>query len=185
MLYVIGDATDEELLLQAGLDRAKGLIAALASDKDNLVITVVARQKNPTIRIVTRCTDMRYSERMIKVGANSTVSPNRIGALRLASEMLRPTVVSFLDLMLQEKSRTLRIEEINLADATAWIGRKISDIDLGARYDLLLLALKNADDPHKPLVFNPPATTALSQETVMILMGDIANLRRARQDALR
>ena len=185
MLYVIGDATDEEVLLRAGLDRANGLIAALASDKDNLVIAVVARQKNPTIRIVTRCTDLRYSDRMLKVGANSTVSPNRIGALRLASEMLRPTVVSFLDLMLQEKSRTLRIEEINLANATAWIGRKISDIDLGARYDLLLLALKSADDPYKPLVFNPPAATALSRETVMILMGDIENLRRARQDALR
>ena len=183
MLYVIGDATDEEVLMQAGLDRAKGLISTLDSDKDNLVITVVARQKNPTIRIISRCTDLRYSERMLKVGANSTVSPNRIGGLRLASEMLRPTVVNFLDLMLQEKSRTLRIEEISLGEASNWIGRSISELELGARYDLLLLAVKSISDPQAPLIFNPPSSTTLAQQTVMILLGDIDNLRRAREDA--
>ncbi|MGO9518512.1 MAG: potassium channel family protein [Candidatus Korobacteraceae bacterium] len=183
MLYVIGDATDEEVLLQAGLDRAKGLISTLASDKDNLVITVVARQKNAAIRIISRCTDLRYSERMLKVGANSTVSPNRIGGLRLASEMLRPTVVNFLDLMLQEKSRTLRIEEISLGKASNWIGRSISELDLGGRYDLLLLALKSVADSEAPLIFNPPSSTTLVQQTVMILLGDIDNLRRAREDA--
>ena len=183
MLYIVGDATDEQVLLEAGLDRARGLISTLASDKDNLVITVVARQKNPAIRIVARCTDLRYSERMLKVGANKTVSPNRIGGLRLASEMLRPTVVSFLDLMLQEKSRTLRIEEIDLGDGSRWIGQKIGDLDLGKRYDLLVLALKTMDDAAAPLIFNPPPATTLSQQTVMIMMGDVENLRRAREDA--
>ncbi len=183
MLYVIGDATDEQVLLQAGLDRAKGLISALPGDKDNLVIAVVAHQKNPSIRIVSRCTDLQYSERMIKVGANATVSPNRIGALRLASEMVRPNVVGFLDLMLQEKSRTLRIEEIALQAGSSWIGRTIGDLDLGPRYELLLLALKREGDPATPLVFNPPASAALAADNVMILMGDIDNLRRAREDA--
>jgi voltage-gated potassium channel len=183
MLYIVGDATDEQALLQAGLDRARGLISTLASDKDNLVITVVARQKNPAIRIIARCTDLRYSERMLKVGANSTVSPNRIGGLRLASEMLRPTVVGFLDLMLQEKSRTLRIEEVDLGDGSKWIGHKIGDLELGARYDLLVLALKTMDDAAAPLIFNPPPTTTLLRKTVMIVMGDVENLRRAREDA--
>ena len=185
MLYVIGDATDERVLLEAGLDRAKGLISTLPGDKDNLVIAVVARQKNPSIRIVSRCTDLRYADRMLKVGANATVSPNRIGALRLASEMLRPSVVSFLDLMLQEKSRTLRIEEIDLDAGSTWIGRRIGDLDLAARYDLLLLALKQEGDQTTPLVFNPPSSATLSQSTVMILLGDVDNLRRAREDARR
>ena len=183
MLYVVGDATDERVLLEAGLDRAKGLISTLPGDKDNLVIAVVARQKNPSIRIVSRCTDLAYSERMIKVGANATVSSNRIGALRLASEMIRPSVVSFLDLMLQEKSRTLRIDEINLDESSKWVGRTIADLDLSGRFGLLVLALKRADDLTTPLVFNPPPNTALSQHTVMILMGDIDALRRARDDA--
>src|SRR3954453_8467622 len=95
MLFVIGDATDEAILDQAGVTRARGLISALAGDKDNLVATVMARQKNPKVRIVTRCTDPRFSERMMKAGANATVSPNRIGGMRMASEVLRPHVVSF------------------------------------------------------------------------------------------
>ena len=132
MLYVTGDATDERVLLEAGLDRAKGLISTLPSDKDNLVITVVARQKNPALRIVSRCTDLLYPERLLKVGADATVSPNHIGGLRLASEILRPNVVSFLDLMLQEKSRTLRIEEIELGATSAWIGRMVAELDLRA-----------------------------------------------------
>jgi len=183
LLYVIGDATDERVLLDAGLDRARGLISTLPSDKDNLVITVVARQKSPSIRIVSRCTDLRYSERMLKVGANSTVSPNRIGALRMASEMIRPSVVTFLDLMLQEKSRTLRIEEISLGEGSHWIGRTVNDLELGPRYDLVLLALKQGDPSSAPMVFNPSSGTTLSQHAVMILMGDNENLRRARADA--
>lgn len=183
MLHIIGDATDEEILLQAGLHRAKGLIAALPSDKDNLVITVVARQKSPGIRIVSRCTDLRYSDRMLKVGANSTVSPNRIGALRLASEMLRPTVVSFLDLMLQEKSRTLRIEEIEVSNTSTWNGQRVSDLELSSRYDLLLLALMQSQGSDKRLIFNPAPSTQLGPHTVMVLLGEIENLQRARTNA--
>ena len=159
MLYVIGDATDERVLVEAGLDRAKGLISTLPSDKDNLVIAVVARHKNPALRIVSRCTDLQYAERLLKVGANATVSPNRIGGLRLASEVLRPNVVSFLDLMLQEKSRTLRIDEIGLGAASGWIGRAVGELDLGARYNLLLLAMKPTSELHSPLIFNPSGST--------------------------
>src|SRR5260370_38420461 len=95
MLYVIGDATDEAVLDQAGIDRAKGLIAALSNDKDNLVATIMARQQNAGLRIVTRCTDQKYSDRMVKAGANSTGSPNRIGGMRLASQALRPHLCDF------------------------------------------------------------------------------------------
>ena len=183
MLYVVGDATDEGVLLEAGLDRAKGLISALPSDKDNLVITVVARQKNTAIRIVSRCTDLSYSPRMLKVGANATVSPNHIGGLRLASEVLRPNVVSFLDLMLQEKSRTLRIEEIDLGAASGWINSTIDELGLSARYNLLLLAMKPTSDLNSLPMFNPPGSTLLPQDAVLILLGDMEDLRRARSDA--
>ena len=183
MLYVIGDATDERTLVEAGLDRAKGLISTLPGDKDNLVIAVVARQKSPAIRIVSRCTDLQYAERLLKVGANATVSPNHIGGLRLASEVLRPNVVSFLDLMLQEKSRTLRIEEIDLSAASAWAGRSVSELDLGSRYNLLLLAMKPTNDLSSSPTFNPPGNTRLPQDAVLILLGDVEDLRRARADA--
>ena len=129
MLSVTGDATDEEVLQAAGLDRAHGLIAALSVDKDNLVITVMVRQRNPGIRIVARCTDLRFIDKLLRAGANSTVSPNRIGGLRLASEVLRPHVVSFLDLMLKEQTRTLRIEEIEIGPSP-WVGQKVGEVEL-------------------------------------------------------
>ena len=84
LLYIIGDATDDDVLTQAGIARARGLIVALSADKDNLVIIVMVRQMNPKIRIVARCTDPKFSEKMLKAGANSTVSPNHIGGLRMA-----------------------------------------------------------------------------------------------------
>src|SRR5438270_5138201 len=112
LLWIQGDATEEEILEKAGIARAKGLISALPHDKDNLVVTVVARQRYPKLRIVARSADRRFSERILRAGANSTVLPTRIGGLRMASEAIRPAVVSFLDLMLQEQSQTLRVEEL-------------------------------------------------------------------------
>jgi len=180
LLSVTGDATDEEVLEAAGVDRAHGLIAALEADKDNLVITVMVRQKNPHIRIVARCTDLRFTDKLLRAGANSTVSPNRIGGLRLASEVLRPHVVSFLDLMLKEQTRTLRIEEIEIG-VSPWIGKKVSDLELKERFNLLLLAVK--DTGGATYWANPPENLSLRQGTVLIVMGDVAQIRKARSEA--
>jgi voltage-gated potassium channel len=183
MLYLIGDATDEEILEQAGVSRAVGLLTTLAHDKENLVITVMVRQKNPKIRIVSRCTDLKFSERMIKAGANSVVSPNHIGGLRLASEVLRPHVVGFLDLMLKEQSRTLRIEEIIIPQSSSWIGKSLGTLALKSRFNLLPMALKNAPESSQKLWVNPPDNIGLKSGVVIIVLGDISDIRRAREDA--
>jgi len=180
LLSVTGDATDEEVLQAAGLDRAHGVIAALSLDKDNLVITVMVRQRNLHIRVVARCTDSRFTDKLLRAGANSTVSPNRIGGLRLASEVLRPHVVSFLDLMLKEQTRTLRIEEIQIG-ASPWVGKKIGDLELKERFGLLVLAVKDATGA--TYWANPPENLGLRQATVLIVMGDVAQIRKARSEA--
>lgn len=185
LMYVIGDATDEEVLEQAGIAQAAGLLSTLPHDKENLVITVLVRQKNPTIRIVSRCTDLKFSERMQKAGADSVVSPNRIGGLRLASEILRPHVVGFLDLMLKEQSRTLRIEDLLVPEGSPWAGKQLGQLDLRNRYNLLPMAIKNASssDPEQNFWVNPPDTIALQGGIVLIVMGDVAAIRKARADA--
>jgi len=188
MLYVIGDATDEAVLDQAGLARARGLISALAGDKDNLVTTVMARQKSAKVRIVTRCTDPRFSERMMKAGANATVSPNRIGGMRMASEVLRPHVVSFLDIMLKDHARTLRIEEIEVPENSGWTGATLRDLDLRGRFKLLVLATKgnkSADHTAGAGQFhpNPPDGEVVQASSVIIAMGDVADIHKARHEA--
>lgn len=180
MLYIIGDATDEETLDKAGIAHARGLIAGLASDKDNLVIAVMVRQKNPKVRIVARCIDVKYSDRILKAGATSTVSPDHIGGLRLASEILRPHVVSFLDLMLKEQSRTLRIEEVEVGPSSSWVGQQLQQIQFRSKYNLLPLAVKNAATAYWA---NPPDTLAVQADMVIIVMGDVNDVRRARADA--
>ncbi len=187
LLYIVGDATDESVLDQAGLERAQGLIAGLANDKDNLVITVLVRQKNPDIRIVARCSDEeKFGERMLKAGATSTVSPNRIGGLRLASEVLRPHVVGFLDQMLKQKSKTLRIEEIVVGTGSGWNGIALEALKLGAKYNLMALAVKNSRmQPNPEFWVNPPQNLVVREEMVIVVMGDVKDVQRAREEARR
>lgn len=184
ILYVIGDSTDESTLDAAGVERASCVIAGVQSDKDNLVTTVVVRQKNPHARIVARCTDVKFADRVLRAGANTAVSPNAIGGLRLASEALRPHVTSFLDLMLREKSRTLRIDEIQLGDNSPWTGKSMEELKFRARYHLLPLAVKSSVGEQKQdFLVNPPDMLILQPGTVVIVMGDVEEIRRARTDA--
>lgn len=183
-LYVVGDAADAAVLDEAGIAQAKGLIAALPSDKDNLVVTVMAHQQNPSLRIVARCTDLKFAERLIKAGANATVSPNHIGGLRMASEALRPHVVNFLDLMLKEKSHTVRVEEIQVPGGGAWVGLSMSDLDLRHRYHLLPMAVRTHGENHeRKFLFDPPDSYHLSGGDVIVVMGDIHEVHKARHDA--
>jgi voltage-gated potassium channel len=185
MLYVVGDATDAEVLEQLGIDRAKGLISTLANDKENLIITVLARQRNAGLRIVARCIDQKFAERLLKAGADSTVSPNQIGGMRIASEVLRPHVVSFLDLMLKDKNRTLRIEEIAVAKNSTWIGKQIGELNLRGKHNLLPLAIKDAyhDGQQHGFWVNPPEKIGCHAGLVIIVLGDMKDIRSAREEA--
>lgn len=184
LLYVVGDATEEDTLERAGVDRARGLIAALPNDKDNLVITVVVHQRFPKMRIVARTADNKFADRMIRAGANSTVSPCQIGGLRMASEVIRPHVVGFLDRMLKEQGSTLRVEEIEVLAASKWVGTALHDLNLKGHYNLLVLGLKDPSVAGGPdLVINPPDNAVVPQGGVIIAMGDVKDIQRARQSA--
>ncbi len=177
---VEGEAADEGVLESAGLARARGLATVLPDDKDNLMVTVTARQMNPTVRIVARCVDARMGEKMMRAGASVSVSPNMIGGLRMASEMIRPHVVGFLDLMLKEKSKTLRVDEITVTPESAWVGKSIGDTEMHRKYDLLALAIRK---PSGETRYNPQGDLALEAGDVLIVMGDVSKVREARDSA--
>ena len=184
MLYVIGDATEEDTLEKAGLSRAKGLVTALPHDKDNLVITVLVRQRSPRLRIVSRSTDRKFADRMMKAGANATVSPSQIGGLRMASEAIRPHVVGFLDLLLKEQGKTLRVEEIEIQTGSPWAGKRLDEIDLKGRMNLLVLGLKHPPDSGLPeLIVNPSDHATVTRGGVIIALGDMPDVDRARREA--
>lgn len=185
MLYILGDATEEDTLDRAGIAHAKGLIIALPQDKDSLVVTVLAHQRYPKLRIIARSASRRFAERMRRAGADATVSPSQIGGLRMASEAIRPHVVGFLDLMLKEQGKTLRVEELEIAQRSPWAGKSFRELDLHGKYNLLPLALKQTiAEPGEPkLEVNPHDHTVVPGGAVVIVMGDMKDVYRARQEA--
>ncbi|WP_340138011.1 TrkA family potassium uptake protein [Dissulfurispira thermophila] len=163
-VYIEGDATDSDTLLKAGIMEAKGLFAVSGDDNQNLVISLTAKQLNPNIRVVARCHDLKNMEKMKKAGADAVVSPTFIGGLRMASEMVRPTVVSFLDIMLRDKEKNLRVEEIPVPESI--IGKTIANLQLDKYPNVLLLAVRTKDN----WIFNPPEDYLIKPENVLIFM---------------
>ena len=177
LLYVMGDASDDANLRAAGIENAKGIIISLASNKDNLFTTMSARMLNSRIRIISRVTDTSLEAKMRRAGANSIVSPNYIGALRMASEMIRPAAVDFLDSMLRSTRGNLRIHEISIADKSPLMGKNIIDAGLKQKFNLLVLGIRNAN---KEIEFNPEPERMLANGETLIVMGEVENITRAR-----
>jgi voltage-gated potassium channel len=175
-----GEGGDEEVLVAAQIQKARGLATVLPEDKDNLLTTVTARLLNPNLRIVARCAEAGMIEKLLRHGANAAISPNMIGGMRLASELIRPSVVNFLDLMLRDLSGTFRVEEITVAEDSSWIGKKLGEVDLHGRYDLLPLAIRKPDGAVK---FNPRDQTVIASDDVVVVMGEVANAWKARDAA--
>jgi len=178
LLYIEGDATEDQNLINAGIEKAAGIIISLPSDKDNLYITMTARMLNTNIRIISRVTNQKIEPKLRKAGADGVVSPNFIGALRMASEMIRPTAVDFLDQMLRSGDGNLRIHDLKISDQSDFRGKTLMASNLKNRFNLLVLGTKAPDGE---ITFNPPPDYRLEQGTTLILMGDIKNIQNARK----
>jgi voltage-gated potassium channel len=163
-VFIEGDATDSNTLLRAGVEKAAGLFAVTGDDNQNLVATLTAKQLNPKLRVVARCNDMRNTEKMKKAGADAIVSPSAIGGLRMASEMVRPTVVSFLDTMLRDREKNLRVEELPVPES--FVGRPISALNLKRLSHVLLLAVRTKGD----WVYNPSESCVIDKENTLVFM---------------
>ena len=139
-IFIKGDATDEATLQQAGIERAAGVFASTGDDSRNLVISLTVKQLNPQARVVVRCHEPRNIEKIKKAGADAVISPDHIGGLRMGAEMLRPAVVSFLDVMLRDKEKNVRFEEIPVAKR--FVGRPLSELKLWRYNNTILVGLK-------------------------------------------
>ncbi len=165
---IVGDATDDATLIEAGLERARGLVSCISNDKDNLVVAFSARNLRPEIRIVSRCSEQRDSQKLKKAGVDAIVTPDQIGGLRLVSELVRPAAVTFLDSMLREGGQ-LRIEEVTVAPGAALATQTLGDVRKEESLDLMVIAVRTAAGAWQ---YNPPDTTPLPPGTGLIFMGN-------------
>jgi voltage-gated potassium channel len=164
LLYVEGDATDSDVLLRSGIREAAGLFAVTGDDNQNLVISLTAKQLHPGVKVLAKCNDLKNLEKIKKAGADAVVSPSFIGGLRIVSEMVRPTAVSFLDVMLRDREKNLRIEEIPVPSSFA--GRPIRTLNFTQHPHFLLLAVKKKEE----WIYNPSKDFILEVGDILILM---------------
>lgn len=166
--YILEDATEDETLLQARIKQARGLIASLGDDKDNVFIVLSARALNPNLHIIARANEEVNTEKLRKAGANEIVSPNAIGGLRMASMMIRPSVVAFLDEMMSVTGQTLRFEEIPVNHTQGLVNKTLEQLHIGRRTGLLVVAIRSAQGK---LQFNPGGKTMIHPGDVLIILG--------------
>jgi voltage-gated potassium channel len=177
ILYVHGDPAEDEVLIDAGIERAKGVLLSLPTDEANLFVTITARNLSPDVRIVAKGIDPKSHKKIRKAGANAVISPTFIGGMRMVSEMIRPVVVSFLDLMLRERERVLRFEEILVKTGSPLEGKKLEDIRFCEKTGALLVALRRMGK--EDYDFNPPADTEIHENDVLIFIASPDMIKKA------
>ena len=172
---ICGNASDEEILLQAGIETATGLILTLPEDKDNLFVLVTAKSINPDIFIATKVVQENNIPKLLKAGASKVVSPAHIGGMRLASEVLRPTVTTFLDKMLRDKEKNLRVDEIELNEGMDCVGKTLGENNFRTRTNILIMAVafQNGD-----FVYNPSPDFKLEKGQKLIALGEAKDLAK-------
>jgi voltage-gated potassium channel len=175
ILHVVGEATDEENLIRANVQQARGLIAALKTDSDNVYVTLSARQLNPDLFIMARAGEERSEKKLIAAGADKVVCPYRMGAHRIAQTILRPTVTDFLELTVTATTRDIQMEEMPVLDSSKLINVALQDSGIRKDLDLIIVAVKKAPGD---MLFNPSSQTRLEAGDTVIAIGKRHNLER-------
>jgi len=176
--YVEGDATDDDVLLSAGLKRARGLVASLSDDMSNLFVTITARQQNPSMRIVSRAVLTKSVDKLEQAGADAVVVANRIGGMRMASEMIRPMVVSFIDEMLRSPGSALRLDEVAVTSDSPFVGSALRESDIRSKADVLVVAVRRPETGE--FLYNPRPDHVLKAGEILVVLGRVEDVRKLR-----
>lgn len=181
MLWLAEDAMEEETLLVAGIERAAGVVCGLHDDSQNMLLTVVcATEGNQKLRIISKCIDHDLIDKFKRAGASSVVSPNFIGGLRMASEMVRPHVVNFLDKMLRQ-SGAARFEECIITEDGQLAGKTLRDSKIMEKTGLRIVAISTDGGTHYD--FNPHPDHKLQPDQVCIVIGEADRVAKIRDMA--
>jgi len=175
VLFVQGEATSEEVLLRAGIERARGLVAVLATDTDNVFLVLTARQLAPQLMIIARTSREESKNKLRAAGANIVESPYDMGAFRLAQRIMRPAVTSFLDSAFSNARKDIQMEELAVSNDSRLANLSLKDSGIRQKYNLIIIAIKNTDGT---MLFNPSFETTIRPGDTVIAVGEVPNLDR-------
>ena len=175
ILYIADDATDENNLLKAGIKRARGLVAVLATDTDNVFLVLTARQLAPQLFIMARASQRNAIIKLRAAGANMVESPYVMGAMSMANRIIRPTVTSFLDLAFAQRHKDIQMEEIPVSSTSELVNIELKDSGIRQKYNLIIIAIKKPDGS---MQFNPSFDAVIKPNDTVIAVGEAASLQK-------
>ncbi len=174
--YICGDAGDETVLAKAGLGYAKALVAALATDTENVFLVLTARQLAPKLNIMARAGSEAAKAKLRAAGANIVEAPYETGAATMAQRILRPNVTNFLDLAFSaQRHEKIQMEEIPIAAGSSMCGLTLKDSEIRQKYNLIIIAIKKEDDQ---MLFNPAFGAKLRAGDTVIAVGEPPYLKQ-------
>jgi voltage-gated potassium channel len=174
ILSMQGDSTQDAVLKQAGIDRAKGLISVLSSDADNLYVVLSARGLNPQLRIVARAGEEGSSQKLLRAGADNVVSPYYIGGIRIAHTLLKPAVVDFIEFATRSQNMELQMEEVRVKEKSQIVDQSLDESGIRKDLGIIIVAIKRETGE---MEFNPTSTSIIRKGDTLIAMGRMEQLK--------
>lgn len=165
---IMGDATSEDNIENAGVENARTFISLLATDADNVYTVMAVREINPGVFIISRALDVANEKRLYKVGANRVISPYELGSRRIVNTVLRPNVVDFIDLMTYAPTMSLSIEELTVSEESPFNGKQVKDSGFREKFNIIVVGVKRGEE----MFFNPQPGLEILSGDVLILVGE-------------
>ena len=179
-LAVLADASSEDVLRRVNIDRARGLIAAVGTDAENVYAVLTARDLRPDLYIIGRAETEDAERKLLRAGANRVVAPYRIGARDLAQTALRPAVVDFFEVAMRSGNLELAIEQVTIADSSGLVGRSIMEANVRQRFGLIVVGIQRRSGG---MEFNTPGEAVMHAGDQLVVLGRTEGLRRLEQEA--
>lgn len=174
VLILLGDATQDHVLKEAGIEKARGLISVLPTDAENLFVVLSARGLNPGLLIVARAVDEDAEQKLLRAGATKVVSPYHLGGLRMAHTVLKPTVVDFIEFATRSGNIELQMQEIGIQEGSSLIGLTLQECGIGEGLGVIVVAIKQSTGDTK---FNPTFRSTVKPGDTLIVLGEVAKLK--------
>jgi voltage-gated potassium channel len=180
IVFMEGDATKDKTLLDAGIERAAGLISVLPTDAENLYVVLSTRGLNPKLNIVARAGEEGSEQKLIRAGADRVVSPYHIGGLRIAHMVLKPAVVDFIEFATKSGNIDLQMEEIYVSGGSKVAGSTLNECGIGRELGVIIVAIKDKSGGMK---FNPPFNATMAAGDTLIALGETSRLKQLEEMA--
>ncbi|RJQ47406.1 MAG: potassium channel protein [Nitrospiraceae bacterium] len=174
ILSMQGDSTQDQVLKEAGIEKAKGLISVLSTDADNLYVVLSARGLNPRLRIVARASDEGAEQKLFRAGADNVVSPYFIGGLRIAHTILKPAVVDFIEFATKSGNIELQMEEVKVKESSSITNKALDECGIRKDLGIIIVAIKRESGE---MEFNPKSTSVIRKGDTLVAMGETKQLK--------